>query len=95
MGSQDSFFEALGGETPIGFFTHSTTISHGVDVQGNQVGVKGTCQGPVGDGVQGFGSGNFSGVPGELIRCKFPRNVTLSYCNRLTREAQFHVLECH
>jgi hypothetical protein len=64
MGSQDSFFEALGGETPIGFFTHSTTISHGVDVQGNQVGVKGTCQGPVGDGVQGFGSGNFSGVAG-------------------------------
>jgi hypothetical protein len=64
MGSQDSFFEALGGETPIGFFTHSSTLSHGVDVQGNQVGVKGTCQGPVGDGVQGFGSGNFSGVAG-------------------------------
>jgi hypothetical protein len=64
MGSQDSFFEALGGETPTGFFTHSTSISIGVDVQGNQVGVKGTCQGPVGDGVQGFGSGNFSGVAG-------------------------------
>jgi hypothetical protein len=64
MGSQDSFFEALGGETPTGFFTHSSSISIGVDVQGNQVGVKGTCQGPVGDGVQGFGSGNFSGVAG-------------------------------
>jgi hypothetical protein len=35
-----------------------------VDVQGNQIGVKGTCQGPSGDGVQGFGSGNFSGVAG-------------------------------
>jgi hypothetical protein len=55
MGSQDSFFEALGGQTPIGFFTHSTSISAGVDVQGNQVGVKGTCQGHTGDGVQGFG----------------------------------------
>jgi len=65
MGSQDSFFEALGGETPTGFFTHSTSISIGVDVQGNQIGVKGTCQGPVGDGVQGFGSGNFSGVAGH------------------------------
>jgi len=41
MGSQDSFFEALGGETPIGFFTHSTSISIGVDVQGNQIGVRG------------------------------------------------------
>ena len=29
MGSQGSFFEALRGETPIGFFTHSTTLSHG------------------------------------------------------------------
>ena len=64
MGSQDSFFEALGGETPTGFFTHSTSISIGVDVQGNQIGVRGSCQGPVGDGVQGFGSGNFSGVAG-------------------------------
>ena len=64
MGSQDSFFEALGGETPTGFFTHSTSLSIGVDVQGNQIGVRGACQGPVGDGVQGFGSGNFSGVAG-------------------------------
>ena len=64
MGSQDSFFEALGGETPTGFFTHSTSLSIGVDVQGNQIGVKGTCQGEVGDGVQGWGSGNFSGVAG-------------------------------
>jgi uncharacterized iron-regulated membrane protein len=31
-------------------------------------------------------------VPGELIRWQFPRNVTLLRCNRLTREAQFHVL---
>ncbi len=64
MGQNDSFFNALGGETPIGFFTTSTTLGAGVDVQSNQVGVKGTCQGPVGDGVQGFGSGNFSGVAG-------------------------------
>jgi hypothetical protein len=65
MGQQDSFFEALGGETPIGFFTHSTSIGVGADVTGNQVGVKGICGGPdPGDGVQGFGSGDFSGVAG-------------------------------
>jgi len=66
MGSQDSFFEALGGETAIGFFTHSTDISRGVDVQGNEIGVKGTCQGHTGDGVQGFGGdAGGNGVVGQ------------------------------
>jgi hypothetical protein len=65
MGAKDVFFEALGGETPVGFFTHSTSLGTGVDVTGNQLGVKGTCGGPdPGDGVQGFGSGSASGVKG-------------------------------
>jgi len=64
MGAQDSFFEAQGGQTPIGFFTRSTSLDFGVAVAGNLVGVKGECSGAIGDGVQGFGRGSFSGVAG-------------------------------
>jgi len=62
MGSKTIFFEALGGETPVGLFTHSTTIGTGVDVHASQLGIGGACQGPTGDGVQGFSRGSASGV---------------------------------
>jgi hypothetical protein len=67
MGQQSDFFEALGSNqqagTP-GFFTHSTQIAYGADIEGNLIGIKGKCSGPVGDGVQGYGSGVYSGVAG-------------------------------
>ena len=62
--SSDKQFTALG-PAIIGFQTDGANISVGADITGNEVGVKGTCAGPVdGDGVQGFGSGAFSGVAG-------------------------------
>jgi hypothetical protein len=48
----------------VGFQTDSASIDRGAEITGNQVGVKGFCGGPVGDGVQGFGRGNFSRVAG-------------------------------
>ena len=64
MGAQNTFFEAIGSPTPKGFFTNSKSIDRGVDVQGNEVGVRGTCQGPDGPGVLGLGSGGAAGVSG-------------------------------
>src|SRR5262249_34950709 len=37
MGGQSSYFEALGVDTPIRFFNHSTSLATGVNVTGNQV----------------------------------------------------------
>jgi hypothetical protein len=62
MGS-DNQWTAVG-PAEIGFQTHGANIREGADIAGNQVGVVGRCQGPVGDGVQGFGSGTFSGLAG-------------------------------
>jgi hypothetical protein len=61
--SSDNQWTALG-PAEIGFQTHGANIRVGADIAGNQLGVKGRCQGPVGDGVQGVGTGNFSGVAG-------------------------------
>ncbi len=61
--SSDNQFTALG-PAIIGFQTHGANIDAGADIAGNQVGVRGRCQGAVGDGVQGFGTGNFSGTAG-------------------------------
>src|ERR1700687_5700235 len=61
--SSDNQFTALG-PTIVGFQTDGANIDRGAEIAGNQIGVKGTCIGPVGDGVQGHGSGNFSGVAG-------------------------------
>jgi hypothetical protein len=61
--SSDNQFTALG-PAIIGFQTNSASIDVGADITGNQRGVTGRCGGAVGDGVQGFGTGNFSGVAG-------------------------------
>jgi len=61
--SSDNQWTALG-PAEIGFQTNGANIKAGADIAGNEVGVRGRCQGPVGDGVQGFGSGTFSGVAG-------------------------------
>jgi hypothetical protein len=62
MGS-DNQWTALG-PAIIGFQTDSTDIDRGAEIGGNSLGVKGTCLGAVGDGAQGFGAGDFSGVAG-------------------------------
>ena len=61
--SSDNQFTALG-PAFIGFQTNATRIDRGAEITGTVVGVKGTCSGFPGDGVQGFGTGNFSGVAG-------------------------------
>jgi hypothetical protein len=61
--SSDNQFTALG-PAIVGFQTDSANIDRGAEITGNSVGIKGFCGGPVGDGVQGFGSGDFSGVAG-------------------------------
>ena len=62
--SSDNQFTALG-QAIIGFQTDSASIDVGADISGTQGGVRGRSQGPGdGDGVQGFGSGAFSGVAG-------------------------------
>lgn len=61
--SSDNQFTALG-PSEVGFQTHGANINLGVEAAGNRIGVKGRCQGPVGDGVQGFGAGSWSGVAG-------------------------------
>lgn len=61
--SSDNRFTALG-PAIVGFQTDSASIDRGAEITSNQVGVKGICGGSVGDGVQGFGTGNFSGVAG-------------------------------
>ena len=61
--SSDNQFTAVG-EPCGGFQTDGANIDRGADITGNQVGVQGRSGGPVGDGVQGFGTGNFSGVAG-------------------------------
>jgi hypothetical protein len=65
-GTTDEFFEATGPGNAggAGFLTSVTAFSTGGDFTGNQIGVKATCQGPIGDGVQGFGSGSSNGVAG-------------------------------
>ncbi|MGA7123471.1 MAG: hypothetical protein WBY94_25430 [Polyangiaceae bacterium] len=62
MGS-DNQWTALG-PAIVGFQTDGTNIDRGADIAGKLVGIKGACMGDVGDGVQGFGAGNFSGVAG-------------------------------
>jgi hypothetical protein len=59
----DNQFTALG-PAAVGFQTNSASIDRGAEITGNQVGIKGFCGGQVGDGVQGFGAGGFSGVAG-------------------------------
>ena len=61
--SSDNQFTALG-PAIVGFQTDGANIDRGADITGNQVGVHGRCGGPVGNGVEGFGTGNFSGVAG-------------------------------
>jgi hypothetical protein len=61
--SSDNQFTALG-PAIVGFQTDAANIDRGAEIHGNSVGIKGFCDGPVGDGVQGFGSGAFSGVAG-------------------------------
>ena len=61
--SSDNQYTALG-PAIVGFQTDGSNINIGAQIAGNTVGIKGTCQGPVGDGVQGTGAGNFSGVAG-------------------------------
>jgi hypothetical protein len=61
--SSDNQFTALG-PTIIGFQTDGANIDIGAQISGNTVGIKGSCQGSVGDGVEGTGTGNFSGVAG-------------------------------
>jgi hypothetical protein len=61
--SSDNQFTALG-PANIGFQANSASIDVGADITGNQRGITGRCAGAVGDGVQGFGSGIFSGVAG-------------------------------
>ncbi len=61
--SSDNQFTALG-PTIVGFQTHGTNIDVGAEISGNAVGIKGSCQGPVGNGVEAIGTGNFSGVVG-------------------------------
>jgi CheY-like chemotaxis protein len=66
MGEQSSYFEALGGEIPIGFFTHSTSLAAGVNVTGNQVGVIGSKDGIAGairDRGRELAGGSRDGVP--------------------------------
>jgi len=62
--SSDNQFTALG-KAVIGFQTDSDSIDVGADISGIQGGIRGRSQGPGdGDGVQGFGTGTFSGVAG-------------------------------
>ncbi|HZZ24256.1 MAG TPA: hypothetical protein VFE60_17470 [Roseiarcus sp.] len=58
--SSDNQYTALGPAT-VGFQTNGANIDIGAQISGNTVGVRGTCQGAVGDGVQGNGTGNFLG----------------------------------
>jgi hypothetical protein len=57
--SSDNQYTALG-PAIVGFQTNGTNINRGAEIAGKDVGVKGTCQGAFGDGVQGFG-GNAGG----------------------------------
>jgi hypothetical protein len=61
--SSDNQYTALG-PAVVGFQTHGTNIQTGSQISGNQVGIVASCQGAVGDGVQGHGTGNFSGIVG-------------------------------
>ena len=61
--SSDNQYTALGPAT-VGFQTNGANIDIGAQISGNTVGVIGSCQGAVGDGVQGNGTGNFSGIAG-------------------------------
>ena len=61
--SSDNQYTALG-PAAVGFQTNGANIDVGAQISGNTVGIRGSCQGPVGDGVQGNGTGNFSGVAG-------------------------------
>src|SRR5689334_21133654 len=59
--SSDNQFTALG-PAVVGFRTDDANIQIGAQISGNTVGIKGSCQGSVGEGVQG--TENFSGVAG-------------------------------
>jgi hypothetical protein len=61
--SSDNQYTALG-PAAVGFQTSGANIDIGAQISGNTVGVRGSCQGAVGDGVQGNGTGNFSGIAG-------------------------------
>jgi hypothetical protein len=69
MGSQDSFFEALGptsspNDSP-GFFTNATGLWRGVDVTGKSLGVRGRGSDPGSVGVEGHGGPGGNGVFGQ------------------------------
>jgi hypothetical protein len=69
MGSQDSFFEALGptsspNDSP-GFFTNATGLWRGVDVTGKSLGVRGRGSDAGSVGVEGHGGPGGNGVFGQ------------------------------
>jgi hypothetical protein len=57
--SSDNQYTALG-PAIVGFQTDGTNIDRGADIAGNSLGIRGACQGAIGDGVHGFG-GNAGG----------------------------------
>jgi hypothetical protein len=48
----------------VGFETAGEGFTIGAQIGGSSVGIIAACNGPIGDGVQGNGTGNFSGVAG-------------------------------
>lgn len=63
--SSDNQYTSLG-PAVIGFQTNSTSIDVGADIAGNAVGIRGKCSGAGdGNGVEGYGSGSWSGVAGN------------------------------
>jgi hypothetical protein len=78
-GKTDELFEAVGPGSAggAGFFTSATAFSKGGDFTGNQLGVKGICQGP-------FGAANEPGVSGLPFTAEISREATLpSFSGRL------------
>lgn len=61
--SKDNQFTATG-PSIVAFQTDGANIDRGAEIHGNEVGVRGFCDGAFGDGVQGFGKGYWSGVAG-------------------------------
>lgn len=64
--SAENQFTALG-PAAVGFQTHGANIDVGAEISGNTVGIRGSCQGPVGDGVQGQGTGNLAKSLSEQV----------------------------
>jgi hypothetical protein len=48
----------------VGFETAGEGFTIGAQIGGSSVGIIAACNGPIGDGVQGNGTGNFSGIAG-------------------------------